>query len=85
MRSRDGLLRNAHRTGMPLDWELHRDLREEVKTKLRGAEKGYIQEELERSQNTRSKWKVIRSCIPRRETTQQVYTRDLKEVADEFN
>ena len=31
------------------------------------------------------KWKVIRSCIPRRETTQQVYTRDLKEVADEFN
>ena len=44
-----------------------------------------MQEELERSQNTRSKWKVIRSCIPRRETTQQVYTRDLKEVADEFN
>ena len=31
------------------------------------------------------KWKVIRSCIPRRETTQQVYTKDLKEVADEFN
>ena len=31
------------------------------------------------------KWKVIRSCIPRRETTQQVYARDLKEVADEFN
>ena len=44
-----------------------------------------MQEELERSQNTRSKWKVIRSCIPRRETTQQVYARDLKEVADEFN
>ena len=35
MRSRDGLLRNARRTGMPLDWELYRDLREEVKTKLR--------------------------------------------------
>ena len=85
MRSRDGLLRNTRRTGMPLDWELYRDLREEVKTKLRRAEKGYIQEELERSQNTRSKWKVIGSCIPRRETTQQVYTRDLKEVADEFN
>ena len=85
MRSRDGLLRNARRTGMPLDWELYRDLNEEVKTKLREAEKGYIQEELERSQNTRSKWKVIRSCIPRSETTQQVYTRDLKEVADEFN
>ena len=82
---KDGLLRNARRNGMPLDWELYRDLREEVKTKLREAEKGYIQEELERSQSTRSKWKVIRSCIPRSETTQQVYTRDLKEVADEFN
>ena len=69
---------------MPLDWKLYRDLREEVKTKLGGAEKGYIQEELERSQNTRSKWKVIRSCIPCKETTRQVYTRD-KEVADEFN
>ena len=85
MRGRDGLLKNARRTRMPLDWELYRDLREEVKTKLREAGKGYIQEELERSQNTRSKWKVIRSCIPRREKTQQVYTRDLKGVAGEFN
>ena len=71
--------------GMPLDWELYHDLREEVKTKLREVEKGYIQEELEHSQNTRLKWEVIKSCIPCRETTQQVYTRDLKEVADEFN
>ena len=84
-RGREGLLRNACCTGMPLDWELYHVLREEVKTKLREVEKGYIEEELERSQNTRLKWEVIRSCIPRRETTQQVYTRDLKEVADEFN
>ena len=38
---------------MPLDWELYHDLHEEVKTKLRGAEIGYLQEELECSQNTR--------------------------------
>ena len=31
------------------------------------------------------KWKVIRTPIPHRETTQQVYMRDLNEVADEFN
>lgn len=46
MRSRDGLLRHARRTGMPLDCqskELHRDSREEVKTKQREAEKGYIE------------------------------------------
>ena len=53
MHSRDGLLRNACRTGMPLDWELYHDLHEEVKTKLREAEIGYLQEELECSQNTR--------------------------------
>ena len=46
MPSKDGLLRNSRGTGMPLDWELCRGLREEVKTKLREAEKGYIQEEV---------------------------------------
>ena len=47
MPSRDGLLRNAHRTGMPLDLELcGRGLIEEVKTKLREAEKAYVQEEV---------------------------------------
>lgn len=47
MPSRDGLLRNAHRTGMPLDWELcGRGLIGEVKTKLGEAEKGYVQEEV---------------------------------------
>ncbi len=41
--------------------------------------------ELERSHNISSKWKIIRNCIPRKETTQQVYKRDHNEVANEFN
>ena len=30
-------------------------------------------------------WKTIRNCIPRKETTQPVYTRDIKLLANEFN
>ena len=30
-------------------------------------------------------WKVIRNCIPRKEIPQPVYSRDLKDVAEEFN
>ena len=30
-------------------------------------------------------WKAIRNCIPRKETTQPIYTRDVKLLANEFN
>ncbi|CAB3990024.1 Hypothetical predicted protein [Paramuricea clavata] len=30
-------------------------------------------------------WKVIRRCVPRKKVSQPVYTRDMKELADEFN
>ena len=30
-------------------------------------------------------WKVIRSCVPRKEMSQPVYTKDMEELADEFN
>lgn len=30
-------------------------------------------------------WEVIRKCIPRKETTKPVYTKDTKLLAKEFN
>ena len=36
-------------------------------------------------QNTSSQWKLIGNCLPRKEATQQVYTREVKAVAEEFN
>ena len=30
-------------------------------------------------------WKAIRNCIPRKETTQPIYTQDVKLLANEFN
>jgi len=85
MRDRDKLLKCACCTGLPVDWELYRDSRQAVKIKLRKAEHEYINKEMEGRQNTSSQWKLIRNCLPRKETTQQVYTREVKEVAEGFN
>ena len=85
MRDRDRLLKRARCTGLPVDWELHRDSRQVVKIRLRKAEQEYINKEMGGCQNTSSQWKLIRNCLPRKEATQQVYTREVKAVAEEFN
>ena len=82
---RNNLLKTARITKLATDWEIYRKLRKEVKSKLRDAEREYVRKELEHSHNTNSKWKIIKNCIPRKESTQQVYTKDMKEVANEFN
>ena len=56
-----------------------------VKIKLRKAEQEYIHKEIEGCQNTGSGWKLIRKCLLRKETTQQVYTREIKVIEEEFN
>lgn len=85
MRDRDRLLKRARCIGSSVDWEIYRVSRQLVKTRLRKAEEDYIKKELKGCQKTSSKWKVIRDFIPRREKTQRVYTKDLKEVVDNFN
>ena len=77
-------MKTARSTKLATDWEIYRNLREEVKSKLRVRKD--VWEELENSHNMNSKWKIIRNCIPRKESTQRVYTKDMKEVqANEFN
>ena len=44
----------------------------------------YINKEMEGCQNNSSQWKLIRNCLSRKKTTQQVYTREVKEVGEEF-
>jgi hypothetical protein len=85
MQYRNNLLKTARITKLATDWESYRKLRKEVKSKMRDAEREYERKELEHSHNTNSKWKIIKNCIPRKESTQQVYTKDMKEVANEFN
>ena len=85
MCNRNILLKRARQTQLSEDWEEYRSSQERVKSVLRNAEKEFIKRKLESSSNTSSKWKVIRNCIPRRECSQPVYTRDLKEATNEFN
>lgn len=85
MRNRNTLLKCARQTRLPVDWEQYRSSRDRVKSALRNAEKEFVKRKLESSKNTSSKWKIIRNCIPRRESSQPVYTRDLKKVTNEFN
>ena len=75
----------ARRTGLPDDWQRYRESRDDVKIKLREAEKDYLQKEIYNNKNRNSMWKAIRNCIPRKETTQPIYTRDIKLLANEFN
>ena len=85
MRERDRLLKRARCTGQPVDWELYRVSRQVVKTRLRKAEQEYIIKEMDGCRSPSSQWKLIRSCLPRKETTQHVYTREVKEIIEEFN
>ena len=52
---------------------------------IREAEKEYVQNEVKKNQSSSERWKVIRNCIPTREKSRPAYSRDMKELATEFN
>ena len=85
MKKRDRLHRVARQTKNFCDWDSFRAVRNEVKKTLREAEKRYVQNEIYKNKEPNAMWKVIRRCVPRKEVSQPVYTRDMKELADEFN
>ena len=60
--------------------------RQEVKREIRIAEKEYVAEQIQRNpNNTNDIWKAIRHCIPNKSTSQRIFSKDNKTVADEFN
>ncbi|CAB4005080.1 Hypothetical predicted protein [Paramuricea clavata] len=85
MKNRKRLHKFARLTRMPSDWEKYRALRDKVKCKLRQAEKDYVHNEIYNNPNIASMWKVIRNCVPRKETTKPSYSGDVKKLANEFN
>ena len=85
MKNRNRLHKFARLTRMPADWEKYRALRDKVKCKLRQAEKDYVHNEIYNNPNIASMWKVIRNCVPRKETTKPSYSGDVKKLANEFN
>ena len=82
---RDQANKIARETGALVDWQCYRDFRNDFSRVLREVEKGYAQNEVKKNQSSNERWKVIRNCIPTREKSRPAYSRDMKELATEFN
>ena len=64
MKTRDSMHRKARGTGSVNDWQVFRDLKKEVKSFLRKAEKEYFNEQIcANKNNTRAIWKTIRRAL----------------------
>ena len=85
MKNRNQLMKIAKQTRSSEDWEIYRLSRESIKARLRDSEREHAKTELKNCKKTSSMWKVIKNCIPRKEISQPVYSRDLKDMAEEFN
>lgn len=85
MKKRNRLHKLARQTNNITDWENFRLSRGEVKTRLREAEGKYVQNEIYNNKSPNAMWKVVRKCVPRNGTSKPVYTKDMKELAEEFN
>ncbi len=57
-----------------------------MKTLLRTAQSNYVRNQIEKYKgNSRSMWKVIRECLPSRDSDKPIYQKDHKVLANEFN
>ena len=86
MKTRDDWRKKAKKTNDPLCWTAYRYFRQEVKREIRITEKEFVAEQIQRNpNNTNNIWKAIRHCIPNKSTSQRIFSKDDKTVADEFN
>ena len=85
MDERDQVHRAARESRAVTDWEHYRWCRNEVKRRLCDAERIHVQKEMNGNQSSSAMWKVITNCIPSKEKSRPVYSRDMTELANEFN
>ena len=68
------------------DWVKYKSLRNSIKTDLRKAETNRVRTQIKNCKgNCRSTWKVIKRCIPAKESTKLCYKNNHSKIADEFN
>ncbi len=68
------------------DWDVYKQVRNSMKTLLRTAQSNYVRNQIEKYKgNSRSMWKVIRECLPSRDSEKPIYQKDHKVLANEFN
>ena len=86
MKTRDNWRRHANKTNDPDAWSSYRNLKREVKQRLRKAEREYVAKQIKDNPNdSNCLWKVIRSCIPKNVTSTKPFAKEEKIVANDFN
>ena len=86
MKTRDNWRKKAKKANDPLSWTAYRYFRQEEKQEIRNTEQEFVAEQIQRNpNNTNNIWKAIRHCIPNKSTSQRIFSKDDKTVADEFN
>lgn len=86
MKTRDNWRRQASKTNHPDAWSSYRDLKREVKQRLRKAEKEYVAKQIKDNPNdSKCLWKIIRSCVPKKTTSAKSFTKEEKVIANDFN
>lgn len=86
MKTRDKLHRRFLQTRVTNDWVKFKKSHRSVKRALKDAERNHTLQEVQRNKNNPcSLWKVINVATPFWECEGQIYTKDHKIVADEFN
>ena len=86
MKTRDKLHRRFLQTRDTNDWVKFKKSHRSVKRALKDAERNHTLQKVQRNKNNPSSlWKVINLATPFWECERQIYTKDHKIVADEFN
>ena len=86
MKTWDDWHKKAKKTNDQLSWTAYRYFRHKVKWEIRIAEQKFVAKQILRNpNNTNNIWKAIRYCIPSKCTSQQIFSKNNKTVADEFN
>ena len=86
MNRRDKMLKVFRATNNTEDWVKYKNLRNSVKFNLRNSESNHVRTQIGHCKgNSRSTWKVIKSCIPAKESTKLCYQNDHRRIAEEFN
>ena len=86
MKTRDKLHRRFLQTRDTNDWVKFKKSHRSVKRALKDAERNHTLQKVQRNKNNPSSlWKVINVATPFWERERQIYTKDHKIVADEFN
>ncbi|CAB4040195.1 Hypothetical predicted protein, partial [Paramuricea clavata] len=86
MKTRDRWRKRAKETNDPEAWIEYKNLKHKVRSEIRLAEREFIKDQINKiPKNTNNIWKAIRLCIPNKLSSQTIFSKDDKTVANDFN